>query len=598
MTDFCIRFFICNLLIAVVVLIISTAKRIFRTCLTGRMQYHIWFLLPVLLTVPFLPVRLNDMTRVLSLFKKLGTTVSRFTPPSAQAASSLRQTDSVNWMNDFSISASQRTPSIVGLVLLALWLTGMAVMAVLVIRSSVRLRQLRKTSMPLQNRSVRRLYRQCIREMNLKKEIPIYSTAYLRSPVMTGLFFPRIYLPMHLITDYKVHDMRYMLLHELQHYRSKDALVNYLMTLASVVYWFNPFIWYAVKAMHYDREIACDTAILQILDEDEYLNYGNTLINFAEKLSLSPLSFTAGIGGSMEQMKRRIQNIAAYETPTFKKRLKGIFSLFLTSLLLLGLAPSLSIYAVEDDHYDLNLPGETVTYTDYASYFKGHDGSFVLYDMKQDSWDIYNKAGATKRVSPNSTYKIYDALLGLESQIITPVQSQMAWNGQYQPFESWNTDQDLRSAMQNSVNWYFQSIDTRLGSAAIHDFFKKINYGNKDTGTDPSSYWMESSLKISPVEQVELLKNLYNNDFQFSPDNIQAVKDALCITTSSDGALYGKTGTGQINENSINGWFVGYVEKEGHPYFFAANIQDTSGADGSTAAEISLSILKDLGIWK
>ena len=65
--------------------------------------------------------------------------------------------------------------------------------------------------------------------MHITKDIPIYSTAFLRSPVITGVFRPRIYLPIHLISDYKTDKIRYMLLHELQHYRYKDNISNYLL---------------------------------------------------------------------------------------------------------------------------------------------------------------------------------------------------------------------------------------------------------------------------------------------------------------------------------------------------------------------------------
>ena len=41
--------------------------------------------------------------------------------------------------------------------------------------------------------------------------------------------------------------MRYMLLHELQPYRHKDAIANYLMNFAGVLYWFNPFVWFGLK---------------------------------------------------------------------------------------------------------------------------------------------------------------------------------------------------------------------------------------------------------------------------------------------------------------------------------------------------------------
>ena len=78
-----------------------------------------------------------------------------------------------------------------------------------------------------------------------------------------GLLKPCIYLPIHLISDYNESDMRYMLLHELQHYNHKDAVASYLMNLAGVIYWFNPLVWYALKEMRNDREVACDTSVLK-----------------------------------------------------------------------------------------------------------------------------------------------------------------------------------------------------------------------------------------------------------------------------------------------------------------------------------------------
>ena len=65
---------------------------------------------------------------------------------------------------------------------------------------------------------------------------------------------------------------------------------------------------------------------------------------------------------------------------------------------------------------------------------------------------------AEKRISPDSTYKIYDALFALEEGIITPDNSFVAWDGQENPFAAWNTDQTLSSAMASSVNWYFQTM--------------------------------------------------------------------------------------------------------------------------------------------
>ena len=109
---------------------------------------------------------------------------------------------------------------------------------------------------------------------------------------------------------------------------------------------------------------------------------------------------------------------------------------------------------------------------------------------------------ATLRTAPDSTYKIYDALFGLEEGVIAPNDSFMAWNETDYPFEAWNADQDLYSAMQSSVNWYFQEIDKQIGSSAIQGYIQKIGYGNENISADLSSYWMQGTLKISPVEQV------------------------------------------------------------------------------------------------
>ena len=118
--------------------------------------------------------------------------------------------------------------------------------------------------------------------------------------------------------------MRYMLLHELQHYKHHDAIGSFLMNLAGVVYWFNPFVWYSLKKMCNDREIACDTSVLEMLADDAYEDYGTALINFAEKVSLTPFPFAAGLSGNRKQIKQRISNIASYEKPTFIKKLKSL----------------------------------------------------------------------------------------------------------------------------------------------------------------------------------------------------------------------------------------------------------------------------------
>ena len=617
MADFMIRFLICNVFISGIIGILLIAKRIFKNNLSSRMQYNLWFLLLGLLVVPFIPFRLIGFPQIFSWLGSLRNSPASGTAITMGEAAGINPTGNTDWMNDFALSVNSETPSIAGYILLGIWIVGIFAMIILVIKSSLRLRTLEKSALPLQNPEVHRLYHQCLEEMGIHRNIPVYSTAFLKSPIIVGLLKPCIYLPIHLISDYILSrsansegvcitgypngcnesDMRYMLLHELQHYKHKDAVASYLMNLSGVVYWFNPLVWYALKEMRNDREVACDTSVLKMLEEDAYEDYGNTLINFAEKVSLTPFPFAAGLGGNMEQMKRRIINIASYEKPTFMKRIKGITAFVLTAVLLIGFAPFISTYAADGSHYQWDRSSENISYVDLSTYFGEYEGSFVLYDLEDDAWSIHNMEHATLRVAPNSTYKIYDALFGLEEDIITPENSFIAWNGETYPFEAWNADQTLQSAMNSSVNWYFESVDKQLGAAAISNYIQEIGYGNENMSGDFSTYWIESSLKISPIEQVELLTRLQNNSFGFALENINAVKDAIRLSSSDAGTFYGKTGTGRVDGQDVNGWFIGYIETADNTYFFATNIGADSDATGGNATEITMSILSDMNIW-
>lgn len=89
------------------------------------------------------------------------------------------------------------------------------------------------------------------------------------------------------------------------------------------------------KRIRQERELACDSAVLQLLKETEYKSYGNTLINFAETIALSPFPLTMGISGNIKQLKGRILNIASFHQPTFKQKFVDIlyaYSSLLSSL--------------------------------------------------------------------------------------------------------------------------------------------------------------------------------------------------------------------------------------------------------------------------
>lgn len=433
--------------------------------------------------------------------------------------------------------------------------------------------------------------------VGLSKNIKLRETSLLTSPVTLGFFRPYIIIPKEIRKNFTVNELKYVILHELSHQKNKDTLVNYAMWMFRIIYWFNPLIWYAFKKIRVDQELACDITVLNLLNEKGCIEYGYTIIRFADKSYTSSYEqLTSGIGGTKQQIKQRILTIASYskESLHLKRKSKVICSAF--GVIALLLTPMTAAVASSDDIYQFD--EKNVVYEDLGAYFDGYDGSFVLYDSSNKQYHVHNRKLSQQRVSPDSTYKIYSALFGLEANVITPDNNERDWNGIIHPYKEWNQDQTLSTAMSQSVNWYFKGIDQEVGKEQLQYYFNKINYGNGNLSADVGDYWMESSLKISPIEQVKLLSELGENKYNFKERNIYAIEKALLIDKQTDDQLYGKTGTGAVDGKSVNGWFIGFVKKADRTYYFAVNIQNENGqATGSMAAKIATRILHDKNIY-
>ena len=231
-------------------------------------------------------------------------------------------------------------------------------------------------------------------------------------------------------------------------------------------------------------------------------------------------------------------------------------------------------------------------YEDLSTFFIGYDGCFVLYDLEANTYTIHNKEKSTKRLPPNSSFKIYNSLIGLESGILKDENTLFKWDGTKHSIEAWNRDHTLASAFSNSVVWYYKMLATQVGEKTMQEYIDKIEYGNKDISGGIDRFWLQSSIKISPMEQIDLLRKFYNDELPFKKENVAIVKKIMILSNENGTVFRGKTGSGMKDNKYINGWFVGYVEKEGKAYLFATNIEAAQDADGKKAKEITIELLK------
>ncbi|HEX7136345.1 MAG TPA: penicillin-binding transpeptidase domain-containing protein, partial [Vicinamibacterales bacterium] len=98
------------------------------------------------------------------------------------------------------------------------------------------------------------------------------------------------------------------------------------------------------------------------------------------------------------------------------------------------------------------------------------------------------------RVSPQSTFKIPHALAALDAGVVSGVDEKMAYDGRPVDQPLWRQDHTLATAMQYSVVWYFQEIAKRLGPAREREYLSRFDYGNRDSSSGLTSFWLGGSL--------------------------------------------------------------------------------------------------------
>jgi beta-lactamase class D len=120
---------------------------------------------------------------------------------------------------------------------------------------------------------------------------------------------------------------------------------------------------------------------------------------------------------------------------------------------------------------------------------------------------------------------------------------------------------------------YYQEVARRIGRDTMQLWLDSLGYGSEKIKTSIDSFWLDNSLKISPDEQLGLVKRLYFNQLPFFKSYQETVKKAMLFENNANYRLGYKTGWGFTDNGHALGWVVGWIEENNHPYFFVLNIE-------------------------
>jgi len=248
---------------------------------------------------------------------------------------------------------------------------------------------------------------------------------------------------------------------------------------------------------------------------------------------------------------------------------------------------------------------------DFAKYFDGRDGCFELYNLKAGKLVMRkNPERCAQRTSPCSTFKVPLALMAFDRGILVDENSAIKWDGTKTGREAWDRDQTAATWMQNSVVWFSKRLTPQLGMDAVKSYLAKFDYGNQDMSGGLTQAWLESTLQISPDEQLRFWQRFWREKLPIGKHAFELTKKITFVETSPGGwALHGKTGSGAIGTAGPRGkamlwlgWFAGHVQKGEREYLFVISYSDRVPSHdrrpaGWIARDMAKQILTEMGLY-
>lgn len=244
-----------------------------------------------------------------------------------------------------------------------------------------------------------------------------------------------------------------------------------------------------------------------------------------------------------------------------------------------------------------------------ATYFTDNkaEGCFAIMNNATGQFTIYNLPRyRDSSYAPASTFKIVNSLIGLQTGVIKNDSMVIPWDGVTRSVPEWNKDLSMYEAFRVSAVPYYQEVARRIGKDTMQFWLDSLKYGlksAKDTfriRTAVDSFWLDHSVKVTPDEQLGIVKRLYFNQLPFYKSYQETVKRAMIQESNTKYRLGYKTGTIVTPTGKGLGWLVGWIEENNHPYFFVLNFESADlNADLSTIRQKMLTdILDHLGFRK
>jgi len=147
--------------------------------------------------------------------------------------------------------------------------------------------------------------------LGIKKEISIWISEFVDTPLTIGFWKPIILIPIAAINHLSMGQAESIILHELYHIKRNDYLVNLMIAFLDILLFFNPFTRVLTDIIKRERENSCDDLVMQFRYDPR--QYVNALLMLEKNRFNKPVLTVAATGKNKRFLLNRVKRILYQE---------------------------------------------------------------------------------------------------------------------------------------------------------------------------------------------------------------------------------------------------------------------------------------------
>lgn len=219
------------------------------------------------------------------------------------------------------------------------WLVGALLLMTRLLGSWLYLQRLRDVSHPVIETALVIPFCRISQRLGITRTVEFRESSKIVSPLVMGALKPVVLIPMGLLTGFSTSQIEALLAHELAHVKRHDYLIHLLQSVAEIIFFFHPALWWLSQRINAEREHCCDDLAIEVCDDR--MSLAHALVKVAEQRQSLAMAFLPQKKMLLVRI-RRVMGLSPYSISSKTSRILPVL------VLVVGILAGVSVEATEE----------------------------------------------------------------------------------------------------------------------------------------------------------------------------------------------------------------------------------------------------------